>query len=133
MSTFTGLCNLQMLTTLICLKSSCYMLATCHKIHLKIVLKSLTLSLINTCLRFLSQRKTLTICETLLTREVEVHTFTKGGGVLEFVHSARSKPRSSYADNGWLHNDTAQDQLPCSVVGIALHYVYARRNQWLYR
>ena len=43
----------------------------------------------------------------------------------------RSRPISS---DGWLYNDSAQDQLPCSSVGIALHYVlYARRNQLLYR
>ena len=39
----------------------------------------------------------------------------------------------SNADNGWLHNGSAPDKLPCSSVGIALHYVYTRRNQWMYR
>ena len=37
------------------------------------------------------------------------------------------------ADNSWLYNDSAQVQLPCGSVGITLHYVYARRNQWMYR
>ena len=39
----------------------------------------------------------------------------------------------SNADNGWLHNGSAPNQPPCSGVGIALYYVYARRNHWLYR
>ena len=36
--------------------------------------------------------------------------------------------RLTTADKGWLYNDSAPDQLLCSSVGIALHYVYARRN-----
>ena len=61
---------------------------------------------------------------------------TKGGGALELAPELRSKVKrvsESNADNGWLHNGSAPNKLPCSSIGIALHYVYARRNHWLYR
>ena len=47
---------------------------------------------------------------------------------MEFVPSSRSKVNLLPTTVGCI-NDSAQNQLPCSSVGIAVHYVYAKRNQ----
>ena len=59
----------------------------------------------------------------------------KGRSLLVRAYGPRIKVKGQpTADNGrWLYNDSAQVQLLCSSVGIALLYVFAWRNQWLYR